>query len=193
MAQQDLDLGSEDNDGLGEGLRAGMNKVQSNFNELYGLKFGIYNYDNSLGTIAMSSSTWTHATNNGAGANTILTCAYPDVTPYDTTTSLFDFTDLEPCDSIDFRFDANITTSTANQVVMVRLLLSQGSLNIPLTFIINTFKNAGTYPLFGSVRGDILSTNVRDNPARFEVWSDASATLDVNGWNLRVHKIVQAR
>lgn len=35
MAQQNLDLGVVDNDGLGEGLRDGMVKVEANFTELY--------------------------------------------------------------------------------------------------------------------------------------------------------------
>lgn len=192
MAQIDLNYGSSANDGTGDGLRDTFIKVQSNFDELYNFKFGIYNYDHAGSTQAISTTTWTHVLNDGAGANTILTCVYPDVDIYDTTLSLLDFTDLTPCDSVDIRFDSNITTTTPNQNVLVRLILSYGVLNIPLAFIDRSYKNSGTYPLFGSVRADVLSASVNDNPARFEIYSDASCTLDVNGWNVKVNKIIQA-
>lgn len=151
-------------------------------------RFGVWNYNHGGSTQAISAGVWTHILNDGAGSATILGGAYPDIVIYDTTTSLFDYTGLIPYDSIDNRFDANITTTAVNQEVRVRLLLSIGGANIPLTFISTIYKSAGTYPLFGSVRNDILANIVKDYPARFEIFSDNSCTLALNGWNTKLTK-----
>ena len=189
MAKQTINVGTLPNNGRGDSLRDAFIKVNENTDELYGLKFGKYNYNHNGGTQAITASTWTHVLNDGAGANTILTCVYPDVDIYDTTTSLFNMTDLDLCSDVDIRFDANVTTNSANQVVRVRVLLAVGVLDIPLTFISNQFKTAGSNPLFGDIRVDALSDLTRTNDFRIEIWSDSSCTLDLNGWNLKVSKI----
>lgn len=189
MAKQTINIGTVANDGTGDALRDAFDKTNDNFTELYDRqRFGVYNYDNNLGTQALTASTWTHALNDGLGANTILGGALSGVDIYDTTTNNFDFADMSLYDTIDYRFDANITTTSVNQEVRVRLLLSVGTLNIPLTFVSNIFKTAGTYPLFGFIQSHIFTELVRTTPARFEVWTDASATLDVNGWAVKAIK-----
>lgn len=152
-------------------------------------KFGKYNYNHSGSTQAITSSTWTHVLNDGAGANTILTCAYPDVDIYNTATSYFSMADLPLCSDVEIRFDANVTTTSANQIVRVRAVLAYGVLDIPLQFIDRQYKTAGSNPLFGSVRVDDLTAATQGNPFRLEIWSDASCTLALNGWNLKVNKI----
>lgn len=189
MARQNINIGTTANDGTGTTLRAGGEMINDNFIELYGLKFGKYNYNHSGTTQSISASTWTHVINDGGGANTILTCVYPDVDIYNTTTSLFSMADLELCSDVELRFDANITTTTATQAVRARVVLAYGVLDIPLTFISEQYITSGTYPLFGSIRVDNLTVLTKDNPFRVEIWSDAACTLDLNGWNLKVNKI----
>lgn len=188
MAKQTIKIGALPNDGRGDSLRNAFIKVNANTDELYGLKFGKYNYDHGGSTQSITASAWTPILNDGAGVNTILTCAYPDVDIYDTTTSLFNMSDLDLCSDVDIRFDANVTTTSANQVVRVRVLLAIGVLDIPLTFISNQFKTAGSNPLFGNIRVDALSELTRINDFRIEIWSDSACTLALNGWNLKVSK-----
>ena len=188
MARQEIGLGTTANDGTGDDLRTGGDKINDNFIELYDKKFGVWNYQHDGGSQAITSSVWTPVENDGLGANTITTFALTGVDIYDITSQQFDYTDLTLADTIDYRFDANITTSSVNQVIAVRLVISYGSLNIPLTFIYNTFKSVGTYPLFGSLRSPILTELVRTNPARIEIYSDDALTLDLNGYNIQVTK-----
>ena len=154
--------------------------------------FGVYNYDDdATGTtpISLTTNTWIHVTNDGAGANTFTSGGLSGVTPYIVGTGLFDWSDLSLYDTIDIRFDALITTTSANEFVQVRMLLSVGSLDIPLTFISSQFKSAGTYPLVGSVKVVIYTENVRTTSAKFECKTDgASSTLEVNGWSMQVNK-----
>ena len=107
-------------------LNAGRIKINDNFALP---NFGVWNYNNSLASQSIPLNVWTKVNNNGAGASTYLGGALSGVTIYDTTNYQFDYTDLSLYDSVDIRFDANVTTTSANQEVRVRLLLSVGSLN----------------------------------------------------------------
>ena len=188
MGQSIIDLGTNPNDGTGDKLRVGGAKINENFTELYNRqRYGVYNYDNSLAPIAIPATTWTPVTNDGVGASTFLGGGLTGVDIYDTTTNQFDYTGLDLYDTVDYRFDTNITTA-ANQSVSVRLLLSVGVANIPLTFVSQIFKTAGTYPLFGFIQSHLFADVVKDNPARFEVYTDAAATVDVNGWAVKAIK-----
>jgi hypothetical protein len=166
-------------------LEQGRVKINDNFALP---NFGVWNYNNSLANQSISSNTWSKVNNNGAGTQTYLGGALSGVTIYNTTTYQFDYTDLELYDSVDYRFDTNITTTSNNQEVRVRLLLSVGNLNIPLTFVSSIFKTIGAYPLFGFLQSHIFTTNVKDYPSQIEIWTDASATLQTNGWAIKVNK-----
>lgn len=188
MAQQIINNGTVAGDGTGEILFTAFEKVNDNFAELYDKKFGVWNYQHDGGSQAITSSVWTPVENDGLGANTITTFALTGVDIYNLTSQRFDYNDLTLADSIEYRFDGNVTTTSVNQVVVVRLVISFGILNIPLTFIYNTFKTVGTYPLFGSLRSPLLTEAVRTNPSRIEIFSDDALTLDLNGYNIQVTK-----
>jgi hypothetical protein len=166
-------------------LNAGRIKINDNFALP---NFGVWNYNNSLASQSIPLNVWTKVNNNGAGASTYLGGALSGVTIYDTTNYQFDYTDLSLYDSVDIRFDANVTTTSANQEVRVRLLLSVGSLNIPLTFIDNFYKTVGTYPILGLIQNHIFTNDIKNNPAQFEIHSDANFTLATNGWAIKVNK-----
>lgn len=166
-------------------LEQGRVKINDNFAEQ---QFGVWNFNNSLANQSITLNTWTKVNNNGGGANTYLGGALSGIDIYNTTTYQFDYSDLSLYDSVDIRFDANVTTTSANQEVRVRLLLSVGSLNIPLTFVDNFYKTVGTYPIFGLIQNHIFTANVQSNPSQIEMFSDASATLQTNGWAIKVTK-----
>lgn len=168
-------------------LDAGRIKINSNFIEP---NFGVWNYNNSLPNQSITANTWTKVNNNGGGAFTYLDGALSGVNIYNVTTYQFSYADLSLYDTTDIRFDANITTTSINQEVRVRLLLSVGVLNIPLTFVDNVYKTAGVYSLVGLIQNHIFTENVRLNPAQLEVWSDADCTLQTNGWAIKAYKRV---
>lgn len=176
-----------------DNLNEGRVKINDNFEELYtGSKFGVYNYDDdTTGTtpINLTTSTWIDVTNDGAGANTFTSGGLVGITPYDTSTNLFDWSGLSLYDTIDIRFDTIITTTSVNEEAQARMLLSVGNLDIPLTFVRSSFKAAGTYPFFGDVKIVLYTTDVKDYDAKFQVRTDgASSTLEVNGWSMQVNK-----
>ena len=170
-----------------DGLTEGSNKINQMTEELYAPAFGLYNYNHGGGNQSLSANVWNQIVNDGAGQFTYLDYAMPNVDIYNTNNSNLDFSDLLLGDSIDIRFDGIITTNTANQSVSVRAMLDFLGINVPLEFIRNNYKVSGTYPLFGSVRIDMLTEEVRSGISRLEIMSDGGSTLDLNGWNIKVN------
>lgn len=155
--------------------------------------FGVYDYNDdttSTTPISLSSNTWTLVTNDEAGANTNLSYGLPDVaTIYDGASSLFDFSDLELGDTVSIRFDAEITTSGANQTCDVDLVLAYGTgSEYRIPFYRNEFKTADAHRV--TVFNDIYMGNTAtlNNNARFEIRSDSSADVEVFGWYCKVNK-----
>ena len=110
--------------------------------------FGIYDYNDdatSTTPISLLANTWTHVTNDGAGAFTNTTYGLTGISNlYDTSSGLFDWSDLELGDTVAIRFDADITTSGANQSCDVDLVLAYGTgSEYRIPFVRNNFKTAG--------------------------------------------------
>jgi hypothetical protein len=61
MAQQNLNIGSTANDGTGDPLRVGAQKIQDNFNEVYAVTLVAYTKGNILGTVSQSAGVPTGA------------------------------------------------------------------------------------------------------------------------------------
>lgn len=171
-----------------DSLPVGANKINQMTQELYAPSFGLYDYNHSGASQSITANNWTQILNDGNGSDTNLTYALPNKTPYNTANSNLDFSDLLLGDSVDIRFDGIITTNTANQTVDVRLILDENGINYPLEFIRNTYKNTGTYPLFGSIRVDILNDEIFNGINKIEINTDATAVLVLKGWNIKVNK-----
>lgn len=159
---------------------------------------GVYDY-NDLATASTPipltlADTQYEMTNDGAGAFTNKTYALPGVADlWDTATNRFDFTGLSLGDTVDIRFDFEVTTSSANTAIDFVIELGIGGSAYQLTFVPSSsdFKAAGTYKVvswFGIYMGD---SNTLDNPARILARSDNTGTsVKVNGWYMRpLHKI----
>ena len=156
---------------------------------------GVYDY-NDLATastpIALTvAGTQYEMTNDGAGPFTnlgyVLT-GLPNI--WDVATNRFDFNAgsvLKLGDTVDIRFDFEVTTSTANTAVNFDIELGIGG--SPYQLVINpstNFKTAGTYKLvrwMGVYMGDL---NTLNNPARVLGKADSTGvTVKVNGWYVR--------
>jgi hypothetical protein len=156
--------------------------------------FGIFDYaDLATTTTPITVPTgivWTPITNDGAGANTYKNLPDTDVTDiWNTSTNVFDFSELSIGDMIDIRLDLEITTSGPNQEYGVVLELGQGVTPYRIPFAVNTnVKLAGTVSMNrynGIYIGNALT---KDNPGQFLVASNGAATVTVNGWYCKVVK-----
>ena len=159
------------------------------------LSQGVYDY-NDLATattpIALTlAATQYELTNDGAGSGTNLTyalAALPDL--WDEPSNRFIFTDgtvLALGDTVDIRFDIELTTTSINTEfdMVIELGVNGTSYQLPVILPTN-FKATGTYRLvvwYGIYMGD---SNTIDNPGRVLARADSTgSTVKVNGWYCR--------
>lgn len=150
--------------------------------------FADYNdYATGIAPASISATTWTKLTNDGLGPYT-LTAALPEGVDrlWNASTGQFDFTDLPVYSMVDLRADLSITTSAANQIVSLRMDLAIGHAS---AFSIQPtqaqFKTTGTYHMAAHIPFYIGSAPIAANPAELKIYTDASATVRVNGWYIR--------
>ena len=126
-------------------------------------------------------------TNDGAGVNTNLTFALPELSNiWVTGTNRFDYTMLELGDTVDIRVDVEVTTSGVNDEIALFWRFGEGAAPYDLQIVRQNFKVAGTYTftvLHSAYMGDV---NTRDNPGVLLMSSDSTGdTVVVNGWFVR--------
>lgn len=174
-----------------QSVRDNFATTKSEIEELQG-RIGFADY-NDLATqttpINITASTWTKLTNDKLGPNTHLALPTGVTSIWNEITNQADFTEL-PLDSmLDMRADIVVTTTTANQIVKFRGLIAIGSIiQFDLEQSASLFKTAGAQKMIINGSFYIGSTYVRDYPAEFQVWSDATATVKVNGWYTKIIK-----
>lgn len=150
---------------------------------------GWEDYNDSGTSQSLTSGSWVDLTNDGAGANTSTTYRIPGGTAvWDTTNNQFDFSFLNIGDQVDLRVDLEVTTAGANNEVAVRLDIAHGdAAEFPLEFHRTSFKAAGTYQILRSFPIYIGSAEVRDNPAKIAMTTDAAGnSVVVKGWLVTV-------
>ena len=127
-------------------------------------------------------------TNDTLGAFTdISQSPYGVSSIWNTDTNSYDFNELTIGDTIDVRFDIQVTTTSANQRVRAFLRIGEGSVGeYDLPFVDKTFKTAGNYQIVQSLPIYIGSEIYRINPASYFVNTDSSGTCIVNGWFNRI-------
>lgn len=141
--------------------------------------------------VSVSSSTWTKLTNNKLGANTQSNLPSGVTNLWNSTSNQLALSEVPLKSTLEARMDIVITTSSANQVVKIRTKLAIGTVvEFSLESTQNQFKTAGAQSIVLSVPFYIGSDNVRLYPGEFQIWSDASATVVVNGWYIRVSKFI---
>lgn len=148
-------------------------------------------YSSSVVAQSITSSTWTTLANDGLGAQTN-TDYLPTgvISLWNPGPDQLDFSDLPLGSEVELRLNMNITTSAANQAVLGRLSLAigHGSAYTLPTFN-QQFKSAGTYGV--SIYTGLFIGNefTRDYPGEIQIWTDASATVRVSGWYIKVTRV----
>lgn len=149
---------------------------------------GTWDYANTL-TAQSFTGTSIYLNNNGLGTNTnkdYRLTAIPDI--FDTINNSFDFSDLELGDRVDIRLDVTITTSSANQSCDINLELGIGSTPYEISFLDREFKTATSHTFTVDGWFYLGNTLTKDFPAKLKFFSDANATILVNGWAVNVIK-----
>ena len=167
-----------------------------------GTEQGIYDYnDLTTATTPISlvlADTQYELTNDGAGPNTNKTYALPSLPDlWNVTTDRFEFNGgakLSLGDTVDIRFDLEVTTTGANTAI--NLVLELGTDGTPYEISLipeQNFKAAGTFKLIrwmGIYMGD---TNTLMNKGRVLMSSDSTGTtVKINGWYIRPIHTIQA-
>jgi hypothetical protein len=127
-------------------------------------------------------------TNDTEGANTST-----DQNPYgvsyvwDYTTNQFNFSELEVGDTIDVRVHVQVTTTTSNQKVSLSAKFGIGSVaEFTNSIFETTFKTSGLHEISFVAPFYMGSTYITDYPAELYLTTDASATVKVDGWYVRI-------
>jgi len=142
--------------------------------------------------IAVSPTTWTKLTNNGAGAQTLKKLPAGVTDLWNTSTNQLALSQLPLFSMVEARLDLVVTTSANNQVVQVRTSLAigdAGAFTLPASEL--HFKSSGAHSAVIAIPFYIGSAPVRTNPGEFQIYSDASCTVKVNGWYIRAHEYTQ--
>lgn len=194
MAQQQVNIGTIDNDGNGSTLKDGGKIINDNFDELYARQVGYFDYSDlaTTGTpIAVTLGTSPLALpNDGVGAFTNKLFPPVGVTDvWNAGSGMFDWTQLSVGDTVDIRLDVDVITTVVNTEIKIDLHLGIGGgvYTIPWILEIN-FKNTGTHKLnrFNGIH--IGDANTLDNGGQFKISTDKNCTVVVNGWYCRILK-----
>ena len=160
--------------------------------EILQRQIGYADYNDTLTTttpIAVSPSTWTKLTNNKLGANTRSRLPVGVTNLWNSANNQMDLSELPVDTMVTLRADIVVTTSSVNQVVKLRSVFAIGN---PIQFDLEAseiaFKTSGVHKIVQLGSFYIGSDAVKNNPAEFQLWSDASCTVVVNGWFFKVDK-----
>ena len=130
-----------------------------------------------------SAGGWTLLTNDKAGPNTNTSFLPEGVTTSVFASNQFNFSQLDIGDAIDLRLDLLVTTSAPNQNILTRLRMGIGSPSeFSIIFTQLQYKSAGLNYVSRYNGIYIGSNDIKNYPAKFEIMSDANASVHVNGW-----------
>jgi hypothetical protein len=173
------------------GVRANFTAAKQEIEELQ-KNVGYADYNDSATSvtpISVSSNTWTKLTNNKLGANTQIHLPDGITNLWNPVTNQMVLTEVPVHSMVDFRADIEVTTSSANQPVRVLLEMAIGdAIQFSLPSNDMTFKSAGSHKVVATIPFYVGSDPVKSNPSEFRIWSDASCTVKVNGWYIRIIK-----
>lgn len=157
-----------------------------------GVVMGWQDYNDAATSVTPISLSGTPVllSNDGLGSFTNLTYrvnGHGDV--WDTVAQEFDWSSLKLGDTVDFRTDFTVTTTSPNTVITTDIEMAIGSGGpYTLTFDSRSFKNAGTYQFTRWSSIYMGDTNTLNNGSRFVMASDGTGdTVVVNGWYVRTN------
>lgn len=191
MAQQTVGIGTFGNDSTGDSLRVAGEKINENFTELYqGERFGLYAYENTL-TSQSFIGTPIVLNNNGAGTNTTTTYKLTGLDNiFNTTTNSFDFSSLVLGDSVNFRVDVEVTTTTSKQEIDVYFDVAIGTASNYSIYLIKSLniKTFGTHTFQFITFLSMLNNDTKNNDCKIMFNSTANATVKLTGKLIKAEK-----
>lgn len=108
---------------------------------------------------------------------------------FDTSTNQFDWSELRIGDTLDIRLDVQVTTSSPNQDIEIRLFLGIGDPGAySLPYDEESIKSTGLHQVLrfsGIYMGDSVTLN---NPGQFRLSSPDNASIVVNGWYVKISR-----
>ena len=153
---------------------------------------GFIDYNDTTGSFAMPSDTWTDLPNNGAGAFTNKQFPPTGVTELvDVSTGYIDPTQLTLGDAILIRNDYTINPNTNNAQLKFRYELGNGGGLYTLEKIIGRLDSGSGQDYRFSLSPDLIymgDTNTRDNPIKIQVYCTSNATVTNAGSVIQVIK-----
>jgi hypothetical protein len=152
---------------------------------------GVWDYNDTLTSTSPILLTTAGAeyqlTNNGAGVNTNTTYGLPGVSIYNTSTGYFNFSDLKLGDSIDVRVDAELTTTSASNLLTLIFELGIGTTPYKLNVDQRYFKTASAHKVVANAHIYIGNTVTKNGLGRFLASCDSTgSSVKINGWYIRV-------
>lgn len=154
-------------------------------------RFGFWDYNDtatSTTPIALSvANTEYQLTNNGLGVNTSNAYALSGIANiFNTSTNYFQFAGLKLGDTIDIRVDAEITTTSASNLLTLALELGIGTAPYKLSIDQKYFKTAATHKVVANALIYIGNNVTLNGLGRLLASCDSSgASVKVNGWYVR--------
>lgn len=170
------------------GVRANFVAAKAEIEQLQ-QHIGFANYsDNATGVtpIVVPINTWTKLTNDTVGAGTLLKLPTGVTLLWNPVNNELTFDELALNAMIDFRAELIINTSLANQMInfRTRLAISDAS-QFDLELGQRAFKVAGAHNLILNSSFFLGTLPAKNNPAEFQLFSDAAATVRVKGWYIK--------
>jgi len=152
---------------------------------------GVYDYNNNGGSQSFTG-TDLKLNNTGLGTYTNKDFSLIDVAEiFNTTTNQFDFSKLNKGDIVRLRIDADLTTTTNNQIVSfyVRAGIGSGS-EYSVSSSKMFLKSSGTHANEMNYIELYIGNDITKNyPAELKLTSDANCTILLNGFAIFVTKI----
>lgn len=173
------------------GVRANFAAAKAEIEELQGSR-GFVDYNDAatgVTPINVTADTWTKLTNDKLGPFTKIDALPENVTNiWNSSLNQFNFTELPVNTTIEGRFDIEVTTTAANQIIDLSAFVAIGSpsaFELPLMSSMQ-FKTAGTYKINPYNGMYIGSSDIKNNPTEVKIRSDADCAVRVNGWYVRM-------
>tara|TARA_R110002012_G_scaffold22960_1_gene78516 strand:+ start:118 stop:708 length:591 start_codon:yes stop_codon:yes gene_type:complete len=181
MAKRIINIGITPNDGTGDPLRTAIEKVNDNFTEIYNYTNGFIDYNDTTGSVSLTSDTWTTIPNNGQGGFSNDTYKPQGVSEFmNVSTGSIDVSDLELGDTILIRNDFKINPNTNNALVEFRYRLGGGGGEYTLETTLGRLDNGSGVDYRFSLKPDLIymgDANTRDNPIILEVKLSTDGTI----------------
>ena len=181
MAKQTINIGTVANDGTGDSIRVGGDKINDNFNEVYNYTNGFIDYNDTTGGVSLTAGTWTTIPNNGLGAFTNKTYKPEGVTEFmDVSNGSIDTSELNLGDAIIIRNDFVVNPNTNNALLEFRYQLGSGGNAYTLETTLGRLDDGSGKDYRFSLKPDLIymgDTNTKDNPITIQIKLSTNGTL----------------